>query len=862
MKTGAEPEFSHGTASSFLLGLAFFLCPLIFFTDLTRNPYYTQIALLGIVVSLLCCRAALASLRGGRCVVRPSPVDAPLWGFAAACLLSLVVAYLTRPAVFRPSVYNEGLRSMSLLLVNWIAVFYVGKMTASDRPGYSVPPWVMWGLLAWGLLWLPYRNIAGIVPAQGIADRIFGGYGTLLWAGGLALAWPLYKGGNRTGLANLAIAAGALAACYGVLQTFGMEFIWIKALSPYGARAVSTFGNPNFLSSYLVVLLPLLLLFYFREERPSLRLYYGLVAVIYSASLLASLTRSSWIGAVVGAACLFVFLPELRRLALVRKTAVGAIVAPALLLVVFWPSSSVGDYHPTVVQRVEEMSRMKGSLFSFEGGANAAYAPWHQRLMIWSVSGVMTAENPFTGAGWGLLELFFPYYQSGFIARYESLRPLRTHANGAHNEIAEVLSQTGIIGLGLLVCVFVAAVLAYIRNRSRAGEDSRLFGAAALAGMAGMLADNMLNVSLHFAVPALVFWWMFGAFAGDSAFSGETRPLSRAGKAFAACAVAICLLFPVFFFCRWMSEVHYFRGFALFRGGNVPEAVSELEKARRWNGREVNMNYELANALARSGRYRDAMTAYGQAIEANAGYDEIFFNRSVLFARDLKDIPSAIIDAETALHINPLQYATYNYLAGLYLSNPNVYSARACDKLSLAAGIFPSAANLTNTIGYFCGMAGRKKEAASIFRRALFYDPYDPMLLTNYKKAAEESGALDSAFTAYVQELGRAAAAFSARSSDSLSLAERLVGKYPDDPSARALLVSVYLATGNAKSAREQVRLLRQSHPDHTKTLAAEAMLYSSEGDNAAAAAAVNRLLALNPGDRVGKSLQASMSGK
>lgn len=862
MKPGTEADFSFTNAASIPLGLAFLLCPLLFFTDLTRNPYYTQIALLGIIVSLLCCRAAVASLRLGRNVVPSSPADLPLWGFVAACLLSLCAAYALRPAFIRPSVYYEGLRAMSLLLVNWVAVFYLGKMTAAEKPGYEVSPWTLWWLLLWGMLWLPYRTFAGSVPPQGIVDRIFGFYGTFLWLGGLALAWPLYKGGTRTGLANLAIVAGVLASGYGILQTFGMEFIWIKALSPYGARAVSTFGNPNFLSSYLVVLLPLLLLYYLRAERLGLRLFYGAALVIYSASLLASLTRSSWLGAAVGTACLFALLPEARRLAFSRRAALAAVTAPALLLVLFWPSSNVGDYHPTVVQRVEEMGQMKGSVFSFEGGAASAYGPWHQRLMIWSVSGVMTAESPFTGVGWGLLELFYPYYQAGFLQKYEALRSLRTHANGAHNEIVEVLSQTGIIGLGMLVWLFIVAGFLYIRNRGRVGGEARFFGAAALAGMAGMVADNMLNVSLHFAIPALVFWWLFGAFAGDPAFAlpSSPRPLGRAGKLFAACAAGVGLLFSFYFFSRWMSEVHYFRGFSLFRGGNVPAAVAELETARRWNGHEVNMNYELANALSRSGKTAEALTAYGQAIEANAGYDELFFNRSVLLARDKGDVPSALRDAETALHINPLQYTTYNYLADLYLSRPDEYASRACDKLALGMAVFPAASNLTNTVGYFCAKAGRKKEAAAMFRKALFFDPYDSMLLTNYRKAAEESSSVDAAFVVYIQELGRTASAFAARSADALPAAERLVGKYPSDPSARALLVSVYLALGNMKAAREQVRLLQASHPEHPKTLAVLAMLESADGNTAAASDATNRLLALNPGDRVGKSLRENLS--
>ena len=48
-----------------------------------------------------------------------------------------------------------------------------------------------------------------------------------------------------------------LASIYGLFQFFGIELIWPIRLNPFGNRCVSTFGNPNFLASYLIMLIPL-----------------------------------------------------------------------------------------------------------------------------------------------------------------------------------------------------------------------------------------------------------------------------------------------------------------------------------------------------------------------------------------------------------------------------------------------------------------------------------------------------------------------------------------------------------------------------------------------------------------------------
>jgi len=93
------------------------------------------------------------------------------------------------------------------------------------------------------------------------------------------------------------MAAGALASCYGVLQYFGVELVWPRLLNPYGNRSVSTFGNPNFISSYLVMLLPFALAYLMSAEKTAHRLLYGFIFLSYAAMLMASLTRSSWGGA-------------------------------------------------------------------------------------------------------------------------------------------------------------------------------------------------------------------------------------------------------------------------------------------------------------------------------------------------------------------------------------------------------------------------------------------------------------------------------------------------------------------------------------------------------------------------------------
>src|SRR5882672_7719300 len=178
-----------------LLVLLFGVCPLLFFTDLTRNPYHTQIALLNILIPACWLLWILEGLRSGEFFWVSSPFDVALLALMGISLLSWVLSFYAHPA-FLKSIYSEGSKAAIFLLVNTYMVFAMALRTREAS-------------LVRLILWISY-------------------------------------------------AAGCIAALYGIAQYFGVELIWLTHLNPYGSRPVSTFGNPNFMSSYLVVLLPVM----------------------------------------------------------------------------------------------------------------------------------------------------------------------------------------------------------------------------------------------------------------------------------------------------------------------------------------------------------------------------------------------------------------------------------------------------------------------------------------------------------------------------------------------------------------------------------------------------------------------------
>jgi len=851
------------TARRWLLVTAHFMCPLLFFTNLTRNPYISQIALLNICLAL-----ALAAW-SWREASRPDgarlpalPIAWPLAAFALVWCASWARAYFGHVEFFRPSMAAEGARGTMFLLVNCLAAFWLAASAAAEEDGTNdVPlgPWIAFVVL-WGLMWIAFpsaRTRSG-AAADDFFKLAWDPYGALVWAAGLGAAAWLCRRGRMTDFLHLAFATGFLASMYGVCQYFNYELVWPQVLNPYGGRAVSTFGNPNFLSTYNAALMPSALALFLVEKNGARRWAYGALFLALGAALLATLTRSSWGGAAVGVAALAL---SSRMRARVREEprAVGLLFGLALAMALAWPSSTISSgYTPTFVGRLTE--------FSAIAKRDGFYSPFHQRVLIWTSAWMMGSEEPLLGKGGGLFELFYPFYQGNLLHAYKFYHNMRTHANNAHNEILEVFAQTGLIGLGVffwLWTTFFSTAWRWTKAKATIGEDPVWIGA--VAGVAAVLADNLLNVSLHFAVPAFMFWWLAGAAMGRGARDGGVMlnwSPSAAARRFTGAALIAASLFAAWWQVRvWQREAWYFAGFKQIRQGNMPAATRSLERSRAWGPREVNAIYELGNAYARSGQPLKAAEAYEGALKANAGYDEIFFNLGTVYASQIGRPDKAGGFFETAWAVNPLSEAIVNGLSAFYLRDPAGNKEVAAALLSEATKIFPENANHWNNLGYLMTMDKRWPEAEAAYTRAVEISPEAVVLERNLLAVAAQSGRPPAAVLPDLAELRSLDLDVSKGnwSVKSLNRASALVQRRPTFLKAHFLLGSLLLANGRAAEGAAALEKVVARDPQRAAPRVNLANAYLALGRQPDAEAQLRAALALEPGNPAIRARLAAM---
>ncbi len=541
--------------------------PLFFFTQLTQNPYSIQILILHVGLLLAWCWIFLSA--GNRPFSWPAPtwIDWPLLTLGCWATLTWLFSMGTHGDFFRPGLWHEGLRGQLFVWVNAIGAFFLSTLLAT--------------------------------------------------------------GGHGIFFRRLILAVAGVSAVYGIAQFLGVDPVWGSQLNPFAGRPISTYGNPNFLSSVLVLLIPLALLEFLKSRNVGETLGWGILALVYTAALVSTMTRSSWIGLAVGLA-VYALLDRAR----IRQKLPWVLSMAGILgaLVLFWPTSELGAARP--IHRMAELwTGVTGQ---------SVYASWHQRLMIWRCAWDMWAENPFLGKGWGCFELFFPYYQGRWLL-LDLFQTFKTHSNNAHNLVLELGSQTGLVGLGLAALLALLTVRGQIQHQ-RSSSTDKSTSAALFAGLVGMTADNFFgNVSLFFAVPGFLFFWVWGQWAALAAGRPASGTWPRWASRTLAVLVAVATVGATPVLVRaFLGEAAYLPATQPARLNSGRGGEEQLLKAQRLKPFDVHINFELGNLYAR--RMIEAQTrgyvietglnaekaraAYTQALQSNPSYDEIFSARA------------------------------------------------------------------------------------------------------------------------------------------------------------------------------------------------------------------------------------------
>ena len=370
----------------------------------------------------------------------------------------------------------------------------------------AVEPWATFGLqvgavtllLAWCLwqwtqpeirihphpLLLPCLAFAGVVLLQLMAGSSFYAQTTR----NLALLYGAYfvllfittqvSRGSRE-LERIAIAFsvfGFLLAVFALIQDFTSHGLLYWYRQPrFGGSIFGPYVNRNHYAGIMELLTPFpLLLALSPRFEPLQRSLFGFMAVICGASVFMSGSRGGSLAFL--AQCLFLSLMTLTRR---RKHTLQIGILVFIIAVVgamYWLDASAAMQRWTQVK--DELS----------GG----------RVDITRDAVRMWRERPVLGFGLGSFPHAYPHYRSFYTDRY---------VNQAHNDYAQLLVETGVLGAGAMMWFIVALYRpAFGRRRDPRHDVGAAVRLAALTGCTGILVHSLVDFNLQIPANAAMFY--------------------------------------------------------------------------------------------------------------------------------------------------------------------------------------------------------------------------------------------------------------------------------------------------------------------------------------------------------------------
>jgi O-antigen ligase len=358
----------------------------------------------------------------------------------------------------------------ALLFLYWAALLFRGRQTEIVLPAVFFPVLLFFFLSAAQLLF--HSTLYFFATRAEL--QLAASYLLLLF-----LAAQAYRTlSDWRGFVWFLLSLGFFVSIFGILQhlTFNGKLYWFREMR-FGGIPFGPYVNRNHFAGLVELLIPVgmapLVLGKVQRDRLALVVLFALLPV---GALFLSASRGGIIAFLVEMALLALLV--ILRGASGRRALVGASVLLLALLLVSWLG---------VQSTLDRFAAMKPLEASQSKRAAMAADSW--RIFL---------DHPLAGAGLGTLQFVFPAYDSLYDGKI---------VNHAHNDFAEVLAETGL--LGALCCssfLFLLFSSGFRRSWRPENGASAALQSGAFLGCIGFLVHCTVDFNLHIPSNALLFF--------------------------------------------------------------------------------------------------------------------------------------------------------------------------------------------------------------------------------------------------------------------------------------------------------------------------------------------------------------------
>jgi len=402
------------------------------------------------------------------------------------------------------------------------------------------------------------------------------------------------------------VACSFFVSIYGLVQAVNLDpFEW--TYDPFLLKRIfSAVGQPNFLGSWLLLVIPIfLILLAERNKREFGLIKKNLVFYLFSFifllllfwTLFATKSRGAWVGlvALVGFLSVVFIWKKNKKFIIIPIFCLAILVG----LVVFFNQSGFNktsfSYNPLLF-RLQTFTDLK------EAG--------NYRLMHWQAAWDLIKKKPFFGYGLGSQRFNFPRYYVPAFSLYE--KP-NIYLDYAHNDILDVLLAAGFAGL-LSYLFLVGSVfwfgLKYIFKPnqpflvSEKNSDAKLPVLFLMAGLFGYLFSILF--SFH-VMSTLTYFWLFLVLItvlSRNLLDGEDKSERRVIGLTPEKSLIIILLLILLGISWWhfnarlyLSSHYFFQAQKAKSLGDWQKAIKEHQRAIKFSPNDPYFHQEFALSL-------------------------------------------------------------------------------------------------------------------------------------------------------------------------------------------------------------------------------------------------------------------------
>lgn len=343
-------------------------------------------------------------------------------------LASLIIVFFVFKDLLFPFITSKQL-TFNILMEFLLAVWLVFIMRYPEyRPKRS---YLTWGLAAYFLAILIscFTSVNFIMSFWGNTERMLGLFDLLHFFIFYLILITVFRTWSqwRTLLQGSVWVAVAVAL-YGL----------------FGPNPYSTIGNTAYVSGYLIFNIYFAALLFGRSDHRGVRWFYVLAILIMLPAFWACHTSGAIIGLFSSILLLFLLLGLTHRRPGLRKTAWGVLLVAVLGVIVIF-----SQYQDSWFQH------------SFLRNLTPEKATFQTRLIAWQAAAQDFPNHWLLGTGLGNFAITFDKY---FKPSFYNYATTDTYFDRAHDNLIDIASTTGIVGLLTYLSIFAAALYYLIKK--------------------------------------------------------------------------------------------------------------------------------------------------------------------------------------------------------------------------------------------------------------------------------------------------------------------------------------------------------------------------------------------------------------